>query len=120
MGNIRGLEPVNKRMFLAWQQIGSTSRHHVHILDGGTDGHRCVVGLRRPVPPGPVRKAGTEHPSLLKLHRCDHRISESNNAAISRIRSAVHGFPDPKSLITMMVLSRAGIAAPQLLGKIAS
>jgi transposase len=37
-------------------------------------------------------------------------ISESNNAAIGRIRSAARGFHDPKSFITMIMLDRAGIA----------
>ena len=40
-------------------------------------------------------------------------ISESNNAAIGRIRSAARGFHDPESFITMIMLNRAGIA-PQL------
>ena len=40
-------------------------------------------------------------------------ISESNNAAIGRIRSATRGFHDPQSFITMIMLNRAGIA-PQL------
>jgi transposase len=40
-------------------------------------------------------------------------ISESNNAAIGRIRSAARGFHDPESFITMIMLDRAGIA-PQL------
>jgi hypothetical protein len=39
--------------------------------------------------------------------------SESNNAAIGRIRSAARGFHDPESFITMIMLDRAGIA-PQL------
>jgi transposase len=37
-------------------------------------------------------------------------ISESNNAAIGRIRSAARGFRDPESFITMIMLARAGIA----------
>ena len=37
-------------------------------------------------------------------------ISESNNAAIGRIRSAARGFHDPESFITMIMLDRAGIA----------
>jgi len=41
------------------------------------------------------------------------RISESNNAAIGRIRSAARGFHDPESFITMIMLDRAGIG-PQL------
>jgi transposase len=40
-------------------------------------------------------------------------ISESNNAAIGRIRSAARGFRDPQNFITMIMLDRAGIA-PQL------
>jgi transposase len=40
-------------------------------------------------------------------------ISESNNAAIGRIRSNARGFHDPESFITMIMLDRAGIA-PQL------
>ena len=40
-------------------------------------------------------------------------ISESNTAAIGRIRSAVRGSHDPESPITMITLARAGIA-PQL------
>ena len=43
-------------------------------------------------------------------------ISESNNAAIGRIRSAARGFHDPESFITMIMLDRAGIA-PQLRGR---
>ena len=46
-------------------------------------------------------------------------ISVSNKAAIGRIRSAAHGFHDPKSFITVMVLSPAGIA-PQLPGETTS
>ena len=37
-------------------------------------------------------------------------ISESNNAAIGRIRSAARGFHEPESFITMIMLDRAGIA----------
>jgi len=40
-------------------------------------------------------------------------ISESNNAAIGRLRSAARGFHDPESFITMIMLNRASIA-PQL------
>jgi len=37
-------------------------------------------------------------------------ISESNNAAIGRIRSAARGFHEPESFITMIMLDRAGVA----------
>jgi transposase len=40
-------------------------------------------------------------------------ISESNNAAIGRIRSAARGFHEPENFITMIMLDGAGIA-PQL------
>ena len=37
-------------------------------------------------------------------------ISESNNAAIGRIRANARGFHDPQSFITMIMLDPAGIA----------
>lgn len=37
-------------------------------------------------------------------------ISESNTAAIGRIRSAAQGIYEPDSFITMIMLDRAGIA----------
>jgi transposase len=40
-------------------------------------------------------------------------ISESNNAAIGRIRANARGFHDPEAFITMIMLDRAGIA-PEL------
>jgi transposase len=42
--------------------------------------------------------------------RVNNGISESNNAAIGRIRSAARGFHDPQAFITMIMLDRAGIA----------
>ena len=42
--------------------------------------------------------------------RLNNGISESNNAAIGRIRSAARGFHDPQAFITMIMLDRAGIA----------
>jgi transposase len=46
-------------------------------------------------------------------------ISESNDPAIGRIRSAARSFHDPERFITMVMLDRAGIA-PQLPWAIAS
>jgi transposase len=42
--------------------------------------------------------------------KLNNGISESNNAAIGRIRSAARGFRDPQAFITMIMLDRAGIA----------
>lgn len=42
--------------------------------------------------------------------RLNNGISESNNAAIGRIRSAARGFHDPQAFITMIMLDRSGLA----------
>jgi transposase len=42
--------------------------------------------------------------------KLNNGISESNNAAIGRIRSAARGFHDPQAFITMIMLDRSGLA----------
>lgn len=42
--------------------------------------------------------------------KLNNGISESNNAAIGRIRSAARGFHDPQAFITMIMLDRCGLA----------
>ena len=42
--------------------------------------------------------------------RLNNGISESNNAAIGRIRSAARGFHYPQAFITMIMLDRSGLA----------
>ncbi len=41
--------------------------------------------------------------------KLNNGISESNNAAIGRIRSAARGFHDPQAFITMIMLDRSGL-----------
>jgi transposase len=118
-GVIRDLERANKRAFRAWQLkeelrdiMSMASLAARRALDqwlayASRSRLTAFVKLARTIR---HYRASIEATIEWKL---TNGISESNNAAIGRIRSAARGFHDPESFITMIMLDRAGIA-PQL------
>jgi len=118
-GTIRDLERANKRAFRAWQL-----KEELRDIMG-----MPLAAARRALDTWLIYASRSRLDPFVKLARTirhyrqsieatlewklTNGISESNNAAIGRIRSAARGFHDPESFITMIMLTRAGIA-PQL------
>ena len=118
-GTIRDLERANKRSFRGWQlkeELRDIMTMPLIAAKRALDDWLSYASRSRLDPF--VKLART-----IRLYRdsieatiewkLTNGISESNNAAIGRIRSAARGFHDPESFITMIMLDRAGIA-PQL------
>jgi transposase len=118
-GIIRDLERANKRSFRGWQlkeELRDIMTMPLIAAKRALDDWLSYASRSRLAPF--VKLART-----IRLYRdsieatiewkLTNGISESNNAAIGRIRSAARGFHDPESFITMIMLDRAGIA-PQL------
>lgn len=118
-GTIRELERANKRSFRGWQlkeELRDIMSMPLLAAKRALDDWLSYASRSRLDPF--VKLART-----IRLYRdsieatiewkLTNGISESNNAAIGRIRSAARGFHDPESFITMIMLDRAGIA-PQL------
>jgi transposase len=118
-GTIRDLEGENKRIFRAWQ-LKEELREIIAMP---------LAAARRALDTWLIYASRSRLAPFVKLARTirhyrhsieatiewklTNGISESNNAAIGRIRSPARGFHDPENFITMIMLDRAGIA-PQL------
>ena len=115
-GVIRDLERANTRAFRAWQL--KEELRDIFTMP--------FLAARRALDRWLVYASRSRLAPFVKLARTVRRyrasieatlewkltngISESNNAAIGRIRSAARGFHEPESFITMIMLDRAGIA----------
>lgn len=113
---IRDLERANRRVFRAWQ-LKEELREILSMP---------LMAARQAIDSWLAYASRSRLDAFVKLARSirhyrasleaaiewklNNGISESNNAAIGRIRSAARGFRDPQSFITMIMLDRAGIA----------
>jgi transposase len=118
-GTIRDLERANKRAFRAWQlkeELRDVMSMPLVAARRGLDSWLAYASRSRLAPfvklARTIRHYRTSIEATIEW-KLTNGISESNNAAIGRIRSAARGFHDPESFITMIMLNRAGIA-PQL------
>ena len=118
-GTIRDLERANKRSFRAWQlkeELRDIMSMPLMAARRALDGWLAYASRSRLDPFVKLARTIRHYRSSIEATlewKLTNGISESNNAAIGRIRSAARGFHDPESFITMIMLNRAGIA-PQL------
>jgi transposase len=118
-GTIRDLEGVNKRTFRAWQlkeELREIMAMPLAAARLGLDAWLAYASRSRLAPFVKLARTIRHYRDSIEATiewKLTNGISESNNAAIGRIRSAARGFHDPESFITMIMLDRAGIA-PQL------
>ena len=118
-GTIRDLEGVNKRTFRAWQlkeELREIMAMPLAAARLGLDAWLAYASRSRLAPFVKLARTIRHYRNSIEATlewKLTNGISESNNAAIGRIRSAARGFHDPESFITMIMLDRAGIA-PQL------
>jgi transposase len=118
-GTIRELERANKRTLRAWQlkeELRDIMSMPLIAARRALDDWLSYASRSQLEPF--VRLARTIRHYRASIEatiewKLTNGISESNNAAIGRIRSAARGFHDPESFITMIMLDRAGIG-PQL------
>ena len=117
-GLIRDLEKANKRAFRAWQlkeELRDIVSMPLLAACTALDEWLAYASRSRLVPfvklARTIRHYRTSIEATIEWG-VTNGISESNNAAIGRIRSAARGFHDPESFITMIMLVRAGIAPP--------
>ena len=118
-GTIRDLERANKRSFRGWQlkeELRDILSMPLIAARRALDDWLSYASRSRLGPfvklARTIRKYRDSIEATIEW-KLTNGISESNNAAIGRIRSAARGFHDPESFITMIMLDRAGIA-PQL------
>ena len=118
-GMIRDLERANKRSFRGWQlkeELRDIMSMPLITAKRALDDWLSYASRSRLGPfvnlARTIRKYRDSIDATIEW-KLTNGISESNNAAIGRIRSAARGFHDPESFITMIMLDRAGIA-PQL------
>ena len=118
-GTIRDLERANKRSFRGWQlkeELRDIMSMPLLAAKRALDDWLSYASRSRLEPfvklARTIRRYRESIESTIEW-KLTNGISESNNAAIGRIRSAARGFHDPESFITMIMLDRAGIA-PQL------
>ncbi len=118
-GTIRDLERANKRSFRGWQlkeELRDIMSMPLIAAKRALDDWLSYASRSRLGPfvklARTIRKYRASIEATIEW-KLTNGISESNNAAIGRIRSAARGFHDPESFITMIMLDRAGIA-PQL------
>jgi transposase len=118
-GLIRDLEKANRRAFRAWQlkeELRDIMAMPLIAACTALDEWLAYASRSRLAPfvklARTIRHYRTSIEATIEWG-VTNGISESNNAAIGRIRSAARGFHDPESFITMIMLVRAGIA-PQL------
>jgi Transposase and inactivated derivatives len=118
-GTIRELERANKRAFRAWQlkeELRDIMSMPLMAARRGLDSWLAYASRSRLPPFVKLARTIRHYRDSIEATlewKLTNGISESNNAAIGRIRSAARGFHDPESFITMIMLNRAGIA-PQL------
>jgi transposase len=118
-GTIRDLEGVNKRTFRAWQlkeELREIMAMPLAAARLALNAWLAYASRSRLAPFVKLARTIRHYRDSIEATiewKLTNGISESNNAAIGRIRSAARGFHDPESFITMIMLDRAGIA-PQL------
>lgn len=118
-GVIRDLERANKRAFRAWQlkeELRDIMAMPLAAALRALDDWLSYASRSRLAPFVKLARTVRNYRASIEATiewKLTNGISESNNAAIGRIRSAARGFHDPQSFITMIMLDRAGIA-PQL------
>ncbi|MDA8185516.1 MAG: ISL3 family transposase [Actinomycetota bacterium] len=115
-GTIRELERANTRAFRAWQlkeELRDIMAMPLIPARRALDDWLAYASRSRLAPfvklARTIRNYRTSIEATIEW-KLTNGISESNNAAIGRIRSAARGFHDPESFITMIMLDRAGIA----------
>ena len=116
LGVIRDLERANKRTVRAWQ-LKEELRDILHMpfiaACRALDDWLSYASRPRLAPFVKLARTIRHYRESIEATlewKLTNGISESNNAAIGRIRSAARGFHDPESFITMVMLDRAGIA----------
>ena len=118
-GTIRDLERANKRAFRAWQlkeELRDIMSMPLFAGRRALDEWLAYASRSKLAPFVKLARTIRHYRDSIEATfewKLTNGISESNNAAIGRIRSAARGFHDPESFITMIMLNRAGIA-PQL------
>ena len=118
-GVIRVLERANQRAFRAWQlkeELRDIMSMPLAVARRALDDWLSYASRSRLAPFVKLARTIRHYRASIEATlewKITNGISESNNAAIGRIRSAARGFHDPESFITMIMLDRAGIA-PQL------
>jgi transposase len=118
-GTIRDLERANKRSFRRWQlkeELRDIMSMPFIAAKRALDDWLSYASRSRLGPFVKLARTIRKYRSSIEATiewKLTNGISESNNAAIGRIRTAARGFHDPESFITMIMLYRAGIA-PQL------
>jgi transposase len=118
-GVIRDLERANKRTFRGWQlkeELRDIFTMPFLAARRALDDWLAMASRSRLTPFVKLARTIRHYRESIEATlewKLTNGISESNNAAIGRIRSAARGFHDPESFITMIMLDRAGIA-PQL------
>jgi transposase len=115
-GVIRDLERANTRAFRAWQlkeELRDIMAMPLIAARRALDDWLAYASRSRLAPfvklARTIRRYRASIEATLEW-KLTNGISESNNAAIGRIRSAARGFHEPQSFITMIMLDRAGIA----------
>lgn len=115
-GVLRDLERANRRLFRAWQlkeELRELLRLPLIAAERALD---CWLSFASRSRLGPfVRLARTVRHYRASVEatiewKLTNGISESNNAAIGRIRSNARGFHFAERFVTMVMLDRAGIA----------
>ncbi len=118
-GVIRDLERANKRTFRGWQlkeELRDIFAMPLPAALRALNDWLAMASRSRLAPFVKLARTIRHYRESIEATlewKLTNGISESNNAAIGRIRSAARGFHDPESFITMIMLARAGIA-PQL------
>jgi transposase len=118
-GTIRDLERANKRAFRGWQlkeELRDIFTMPFLAACRALDAWLAYASRSKLAPFVKLARTIRHYRDSIEATlewKLTNGISESNNAAIGRIRSAARGFHDPESFITMIMLDRAGIA-PQL------
>ena len=118
-GTIRDLERANTRAFRAWQlkeELRDILSMPLIAARRALDDWLAYASRSRLAPFVKLARTIRHYRASIEATiewKLTNGISESNNAAIGRIRSAARGFHYPEGFITMIMLDRAGIA-PQL------
>jgi len=115
-GTIRELERANTRAFLGWQlkeELRDIMAMALIPARRALDDWLAYASRSRLAPfvklARTIRNYRTSIEATIEW-KLTNGISESNNAAIGRFRSAARGFHEPESFITMIMFHRAGVA----------
>jgi transposase len=116
---IRQLSQANTRSFRAWQlkeELREILAMPLAAAKAGLESWLYYASRSRLEPFVKLARTIRHYRESLEAAiewKLNNGISESNNAAIGRIRSAARGFHDPQAFITMIMLARSGLA-PEL------